>query len=56
VARATYSKNSIPSSIKPQYLRYQLIEQYSQLKIDKGTLIEGRGADCELKISVPPSW
>jgi hypothetical protein len=42
---------STPSA--PFFVRYQLVSVSGELKINKGTGIEGPGADCELIVSVP---
>ena len=37
----------------PAFVRYQLVEDQGELKLNRGTIIEAPGADCKLEISVP---
>jgi hypothetical protein len=41
------------ASARPEYLRYKLIEDNGQLKLNSADAIEQIGADCKLAVSVP---
>lgn len=41
------------SSARPEYIRYQLVDNNGQLKLDSGDAIERIGADCKPAVSVP---
>ena len=49
-----YSRNTLPNlNKKPDYVRYELIEENGHLKLNSGDIVTGVSAYCELAVSVP---